>query len=110
MPVQSCTLNGKPGFQYAPSGECHTYNNETDLKGKVRAHMKAAEDGHKILDKQDKKKGKGKKDSPATAKGKNPPDKFQKGKKVDAQTPPFYTGSTDQHFSQGVSDTPPESY
>lgn len=40
MPVQSCTLNGKPGYQYGDSGRCYTYTRGDDT-GKKRAKRKA---------------------------------------------------------------------
>lgn len=38
MPIQSCSLNGKPGYQYGDSGKCYTYTPGNDAsKGMARA-------------------------------------------------------------------------
>ena len=38
MPIQNCSLNGKPGYQYGDSGKCYTYTpGNDDSKGKARA-------------------------------------------------------------------------
>jgi len=46
MPVQECTLNGKPGYRYGKSGKCYTYtrgdkSSEADALSKAHAQESA---------------------------------------------------------------------
>jgi len=38
MPVQQCTLDGKPGYKWGESGKCYTYTqgSEVSRKGAIR--------------------------------------------------------------------------
>jgi len=38
MPVQTCQLNGKPGYRYGTSGKCYTYtpNNKASEAAALR--------------------------------------------------------------------------
>lgn len=45
MPVQSCSLNGKSGYQYGDSGKCYTYtkgNEASRKRAKRKAHLQGA--------------------------------------------------------------------
>lgn len=44
MPVESCQLNGKPGFRWGSSGKCYTYT-EGDKASMDRAKQKAGKQG-----------------------------------------------------------------
>lgn len=44
MPIQSCSLNGKPGYKYGQSGKCYTYN-PNDEGSKKKARNKARKQG-----------------------------------------------------------------
>ena len=34
MPVQECSADGKPGYQYGQSGKCYTYNANSEASRK----------------------------------------------------------------------------
>lgn len=42
MPIQDCTKDGQPGYQYGDEGFCYTYTNETS---QVEAKRKAIMQG-----------------------------------------------------------------
>ena len=42
MPIQTCTLDGKPGFKWGDSGKCYTYDPNND-KSRSSARAQAAQ-------------------------------------------------------------------
>ncbi len=44
MPVQSCSIKGKPGYKYGNSGKCYTYNPNSEAS-KTKARNKARHQG-----------------------------------------------------------------
>lgn len=45
MPVQPCTSDGKPGYQYGNEGYCYTYtlnNEESRREAKYKAYLQGA--------------------------------------------------------------------
>ena len=44
MPIQSCTLDGKPGYKWGPNGACYTYT-PGNTASKARARLKADQQG-----------------------------------------------------------------
>lgn len=40
MPIEACTMNGKPGYRWGNSGKCYTYT-PGDTKSRAEARLKA---------------------------------------------------------------------
>lgn len=47
MPVESCVLNGKPGFRWGKQGKCYTYKSG-DTASRARARAQAARQGRAV--------------------------------------------------------------
>lgn len=47
MPVQACSLNGKPGFKYGKGGKCYTYT-AGNTQSQVTARNRAERQGRAI--------------------------------------------------------------
>ncbi len=44
MPIQSCSINGKPGYKWGAQGKCYSYNPSND-SSKTKARNKARNQG-----------------------------------------------------------------
>ena len=47
MPIEGCTLDGRPGYKYGPNGTCYPYTPGSD-SSKRAAHDKAAAQGRAV--------------------------------------------------------------
>ncbi len=56
MPVQTCILNGRPGFKWGEKGKCYTYP-AGDKAGREAARAKARKQGQAIKASEIKKEG-----------------------------------------------------
>lgn len=56
MPVQSCSVNGKPGFKWGDNGACYTYDPNSP-KSKAAARIKAGAQGTAIAYSKAKEEG-----------------------------------------------------